>query len=97
MSKADLRAVEVANQMVANDPRFAVTTKEIRGATLKVFENGVLFRFLRVFEQPAHLAPLQYEKQEACVPCFIQQSSQLWFYIVSGQNILNIFTEYHAS
>lgn len=39
MSKVDLRAVEVAKQFVANDPRFAVTTKEIRGATLKVFEN----------------------------------------------------------
>ena len=39
MSKADLRAAEVSNQMVAADPRFAVTTKEIRGATLKVFEN----------------------------------------------------------
>lgn len=39
MSKVDLRAAEVSRQFVEGDPRFAVTTKEIRGATLKVFEN----------------------------------------------------------
>lgn len=39
MAKVDLRAVELSEQMVANDPRFAVTTKEIRGTTLKVFKN----------------------------------------------------------
>lgn len=39
MTKADLRADEVARQFVASDPRFAVTSKDIRGATLKVFEN----------------------------------------------------------
>jgi acyl-CoA synthetase (AMP-forming)/AMP-acid ligase II len=39
MSKVDLRADEVAQQLVDSDPRFAVTTKEIRGATLKVFKN----------------------------------------------------------
>lgn len=40
MSKADLRPDEMAKQLVATDPRFAVTTTEIRGTTLKVFKNA---------------------------------------------------------
>lgn len=39
MPELDLRAYDIADQLVAGDPRFAVTTKDVRGVELKVFEN----------------------------------------------------------
>lgn len=49
----DLRAVAIADRLVATDPNFKVTRKVIRGAELNVFENGpqTLREFYQLGEQ----------------------------------------------
>ena len=36
----DLRAIEIADRLVATDPNFQITRKTIRGVELSVFANG---------------------------------------------------------